>query len=147
MAASLKTFSHFVRERVVGPPPELTAAQAEAVKIQKAEDEKKDQLEASKEAANTDTLWNKTKYTKKKYDDLKRKMKVDSEAIEPKRMRMYEEDYGAYKFDDRYNVDQVPFLLDNNPNKSFFSVDDQKCQISGQPGADKRFGTLQVNIV
>jgi hypothetical protein len=40
---------------------------------------------------------------------------------------------------------QVPFALDNNADRTFVSAaETDLVQISGQPGADKRFGTLQV---
>ena len=86
-------------------------------------------------------FWEKSK---QKYKTLKRKMNVNVQAIETKRMRVQDVEWGLFKPHCRVNVDQVPFNLDNNPQCGYFAHDDEKKQISGPPGADKRFGTLQV---
>ena len=137
MAASISKFSHFVREFVVGKPAELTIAQ----KVVEATEEAKDiaELQKEKEAEESKDFG-----TMKGYTKLKRKMMVDATAALTKRMRIGLGDFGKYSFEQRLNVDQVPFNLDNNASRSFFNVDDEKCQITGQSGADKRFGTLQV---
>ena len=77
---------------------------------------------------------------------MKRKTSVDAEAVEPKRMKIPKQEWGKYPLEARVNVDQVPFNLDNNANRSFFHISDRKNQISGTPGSDKRFGTLQIAV-
>jgi len=44
----------------------------------------------------------------------------------------------------RYNCDQVPFNLDNSGRKTYIKAQSDVAVISGQPGSEKRFGTLQV---
>jgi hypothetical protein len=55
-------------------------------------------------------------------------------------------EFGRFGPSQRLNVDQVPFVLDNNARRAFVQAGDELCQVSGQPGADKRFGTLQIAI-
>jgi hypothetical protein len=44
----------------------------------------------------------------------------------------------------RHNVDQVPFNLDNSGRKTYIKAQSDEAVIAGQPGSEKRFGTLQV---
>ena len=67
----------------------------------------------------------------------------DSQAVkEAKRLRTSE--YGRFPFENTYNVDQVPFELDNNFRETYCKLSDQMAQMSAPCGANKRFGTLQV---
>ena len=118
----------------------MTEKQTQQAEETEQNDIKNDIENKKKDVADQDAFWFKKVA---RYNTMKRKMKVDVEAIEPKRARLNIGDVGNYALEDRYNLDQVPFNLDNNPSKSFFNAKDEKCQISGQPGSDKRFGTLQ----
>ena len=51
---------------------------------------------------------------KPKYETLRRKLSVDSEAALPKRMRLSIADFGKHHLHLRFNLDQVPFNLDNS---------------------------------
>ena len=52
--------------------------------------------------------------------------------------------WGRYPPHMRYNCDQVPFNLDNSGRKTYIKARTDVAVISGQPGSEKRFGTLQV---
>ena len=52
--------------------------------------------------------------------------------------------WGRYPPHMRYNCDQVPFNLDNSGRKTYIKAQSDVAVISGQPGSEKRFGTLQV---
>ena len=61
------------------------------------------------------------------------------------RERVGQKDFGKYQPHQRINVDQVPFILDNQPRKSYVSYKSaDHVQISAPDGANKRFGTLQI---
>jgi hypothetical protein len=63
----------------------------------------------------------------------------------PKHVPITKRDYGKYQPAQRLNVDQVPFNLDNSAQRGYIPASaDGVVQVSGQPGADKRFGTAQV---
>ena len=54
-------------------------------------------------------------------------------------------DFGAYKLLQRIDVDQVPFNLDGESKRSFVPAEKaDSIVIGGQPGQEKRFGTLQI---
>ena len=52
--------------------------------------------------------------------------------------------WGRYPPQMRYNCDQVPFNLNNSGRKTYIKAQSDVAVISGQPGSEKRFGTLQV---
>ena len=142
MALSIRNFSHFVREVVVGPEKAMTPKQKGEADDEEAQDIAEGLDNAKKDVADQDMFWFKKQA---RYKTMKRKMVTDSEALEAKRARLNYGDTGNYALEDRYNMDQVPFNLDNNPRRAFFNAKDEKCQISGPPGSDKRFGTLQAH--
>ena len=52
-----------------------------------------------------------------------------------------------YQPEQRLIVDQVPFNLDNSARRSYVHASgDGTEQVSGQPGAEKRFGTAQLCV-
>ena len=51
--------------------------------------------------------------------------------------------WGRYPPHMRYNCDQVPFNLDNSGRKTYIKAQSDVAVISGQPGSEKRFGTLK----
>ena len=53
-------------------------------------------------------------------------------------------DWGRYLPHMRYNCDQVPFNLDNSGRKTYVKAQTDVAVLFGQPGSEKRFGTLQV---
>ena len=53
-------------------------------------------------------------------------------------------DWGRYPPKMRYNCDQVPFNLDNSGRRTYIKAQSDVAVITGQPGSEKRFGTLQV---
>ena len=53
-------------------------------------------------------------------------------------------DWGRYPPHMRYNCDQVPFNLDNSGRNTYIKAQNDVAVISGPPGSEKRFGTLQV---
>ncbi len=61
-------------------------------------------------------------------------------------MKCGRRDFGRYPLDCRYNVDQVPFNLDNSCRRTFVQARSDTAVISGQPGGEKRFGTVQICV-
>ena len=62
-------------------------------------------------------------------------------------LRAKRSDYGFYGLDRRYHSDQSPFVLDQIAGRSFASPDCiNGAQVSGQPGGDKRFGTIRLSM-
>ena len=53
-------------------------------------------------------------------------------------------DWGRYPPKMRYNCDQVPFNLDNSGRRTYIKAQSDVAVITGQPGSENRFGTLQV---
>ena len=65
----------------------------------------------------------------------------------PEQAGVREKDYGKYQPNQRLNVDQVPLNLDSAAARGFIPPEaDSVVQLTGQPGADKRFGTAQLCI-
>ena len=78
------------------------------------------------------------------------KRKSKKAALKPKpvkkAVRVKQEDYGRYQLNQRLNVDQVPFNLDNCARRCYVDKSTEQAQVSSLPGADKRFGTLQICV-
>ena len=56
-------------------------------------------------------------------------------------------DYGLYKMRHRIHEDQIPFEIDQTARKTFVAAETSDLAIvTGIPGGDKRFGTLQVGM-
>ena len=69
----------------------------------------------------------------------------NKKLLMPKRVSVQGWDYGLYAPHLRYNVDQVPFVLDNQHRCSYVPHEQRdKVNISGPQDGSKRFGTLQV---
>ena len=57
------------------------------------------------------------------------------------------DEWGRYKPNQRINVDQVPFNLDQSARRVFVPAESaEHAQLSAPSGADKRFGTLQMTL-
>ena len=66
-------------------------------------------------------------------------------AEEVKAKPVMKKKYGHYGLAQRIHIDQIPFYFDQNPRRSYCSKETAGMNIvSGQPGADKRFGTIQL---
>ena len=68
-----------------------------------------------------------------------------SEQPPLKNVKLHER--GRYKPNQRINVDQVPFNLDQSARKVFVPAESaEHAQLSAPSGAHKRFGTLQITL-
>ena len=147
MVVSVKWFTHFNRQMVIGETRAPTQIEMEADAAAEEAEQKKQQLDKESAQMQEEELFYMRKAAvNKKYAGLKRQMKVDAVAAEQKRRRVGEHEWGEYPLETRLNVDQVPFCLDQSKGRAYFPVDDKACAIPGQTGADKRFGTLQLCI-
>ena len=124
MAAAMSTWLHSFREVVIKLPKGMAPAAGEAPGDD--QDERKN-----------DPV--KRIYKKKqKIADLSKKSCI-WKGVKPS-------EFGRYQLDERFNVDQVPFNLENGARKLFMESRGGIAQISGQAAGEKRFGTLQVCI-
>ena len=147
MVVSVRWFTHFNRQMVIGETRVPTQIEMEEEAAAEEAEQKKKQLDKDSAQMQEEELFYRraaAKAVNKKYAGLKRQMKVDAVAAEQKRRRVGEHEWGEYPLETRLNVDQVPFCLDQSKGKGYFPVDDKACAIPGQTGADKRFGTIQL---
>ncbi len=142
MASSIKKWCQFLREVVL--PPAAVAEPAAVVADPPSAAPPAAAPAPPEPSAEVEVLDDEIPvYEKRKYETLKRKMRVDIQAALPKRMKVGQREWGRYQLHQRVNLHEVPFSLDKNPDHSFFAETDCNKQISGPPGADKRFGTLE----
>jgi hypothetical protein len=101
-------------------------------------DEQESQAEEiAVEAAATDSVLFKRK------GSYRKKMRVTPSEYQVPRP-VPSSDWGRYRPRMRYNADQVPFNLDNSGRRTYVKPQLDVAVITGQPGSEKRFGTLQV---
>jgi len=134
ISSVMKKWCHALREEILRPlNKELVGAPAAAVAPPGNPSDEEDYEEWIKPSAPKNQKTNTIAPTKKT-------MAAAAQRVRPS-------DYGEYKMKNRFHTDQSPFCLDGAHYKTYVNPKGQDCAlVSGQPGAEKRFGTLQITM-